>query len=67
MIISKKTLPRRTFLRGVGAAVALPILDAMFLPWLSLVVPPNPPAALVTFIFLWGRIQNLGFQKLPGS
>jgi hypothetical protein len=29
MIITKRTLPRRTFLRGVGATLALPMLDAM--------------------------------------
>ena len=29
MFISKLSLPRRTFLRGVGAAVALPLLEAM--------------------------------------
>lgn len=29
MIITKKSLPRRTFLRGAGAAMALPLLDAM--------------------------------------
>ena len=29
MIITKKALPRRTFLRGAGAALALPLLDAM--------------------------------------
>src|SRR6186713_625651 len=29
MFVSKIALPRRTFLRGVGAAVALPLLDAM--------------------------------------
>ena len=29
MIISKKTLNRRTVLSGVGAALALPMLDAM--------------------------------------
>lgn len=29
MMISRKTLPRRTFLRGMGAAVGLPFLDAM--------------------------------------
>jgi Protein of unknown function (DUF1552) len=29
MIITKKHLPRRTFLRGAGTAVALPLLDAM--------------------------------------
>ena len=29
MIIAKKSLPRRTFLRGMGAAVALPFLESM--------------------------------------
>ena len=29
MILTKTSLPRRTFLRGVGATVALPLLDAM--------------------------------------
>lgn len=29
MMIFKKTIPRRSFLRGVGATVALPLLDSM--------------------------------------
>ena len=29
MIVVKKALPRRTFLRGMGTALALPLLDAM--------------------------------------
>ena len=29
MIITKMALPRRTFLRGVGDGLALPLLDAM--------------------------------------
>ena len=29
MIITKHSLPRRTFLRGVGASLALPLLDGM--------------------------------------
>ena len=29
MMITKMALPRRTFLRGVGATLALPLLDAM--------------------------------------
>jgi hypothetical protein len=29
MIITRKHLPRRTFLRGLGAAIALPVLDSM--------------------------------------
>lgn len=29
MIVTKKSLPRRTFLRGMGVTLALPLLDAM--------------------------------------
>ena len=29
MMITKMSLPRRTFLRGIGATLALPLLDAM--------------------------------------
>ena len=29
MIVTKKALSRRTFLRGLGTALALPLLDAM--------------------------------------
>src|ERR1700721_635522 len=29
MVITRKSIPRRTFLRGTGAALALPMLDAM--------------------------------------
>ena len=34
MFVTKKALRRRTFLRGVGATVSLPLLDAM-IPALS--------------------------------
>jgi len=29
MIVTKTALPRRTFLRGLGTALSLPLLDAM--------------------------------------
>src|SRR5262249_23826652 len=29
MVITRKSIPRRTFLRGSGAVLALPVLDAM--------------------------------------
>ena len=29
MIVTKRALPRRTFLRGIGVTLALPLLDAM--------------------------------------
>ncbi|HJZ72129.1 MAG TPA: DUF1552 domain-containing protein [Vicinamibacterales bacterium] len=38
-------LPRRTFLRGLGAAMALPVLDAM-LPSVSAAGPSTPPIRL---------------------
>lgn len=43
MFITKKALPRRTFLKGAGAAVALPMLDAMApaLSAKSAVAPPR--------------------------
>ena len=34
MIITKKFIPRRALLRGIGAALSLPLLDAM-IPALS--------------------------------
>lgn len=41
MVITKLTLPRRTFLRGMGASLALPLLDAMT-PALSARAPVAP-------------------------
>ena len=29
MMVTKKAIPRRTMIRGVGVALALPLLDAM--------------------------------------
>ena len=41
MFVAKKALPRRTFLRAIGATVALPMLDAM-VPALSAAPKPTP-------------------------
>jgi hypothetical protein len=41
MFIAKKAFPRRTFLRGAGATLALPLLDAM-VPAMSAATPPTP-------------------------
>jgi hypothetical protein len=45
MIITKMALPRRTFLRGVGATLALPFLDAM-VPALSAATRAASPRRL---------------------
>src|SRR6187399_566149 len=55
MFITRKALPRRTFLRGVGATLGLPLLDAM-VPALSALAqtPANP-------------VKRLGFVYLPNG
>ena len=45
MLITKKAIPRRTVLRGLGATMALPLLDAM-VP--SLTALQNTPATPIT-------------------
>ena len=52
MIISKKALPRRTFLRGVGATVALPLLDAMVPSMTALAQTPANPVRRLGFVYI---------------
>jgi hypothetical protein len=52
MIISKKALPRRTFLRGVGATVALPLLDAMIPSMTALAQTPASPVRRLGFVYI---------------
>jgi len=55
MIVTKRALPRRTFLRGLGTALALPLLDAMVPPMTALARTPADPA----------RLRRLGFVYMP--
>ncbi len=55
MIITKKALPRRTFLKGVGTALALPLLDAMIPSLTALADTPADPS----------RLRRLGFVYIP--
>jgi len=64
MFITKKALHRRTFLRGMGATVALPLLDAM-VPALS--GKPLQPAPRLGFIYIAnGVIQNQWIPTATG-
>jgi hypothetical protein len=49
MIVTRRALPRRTVLRGLGAALSLPLLDAM-VPAMSAAPPP---------------VKRLGFVYMP--
>ncbi|MCE2540490.1 MAG: DUF1552 domain-containing protein, partial [Acidobacteria bacterium] len=55
MLITKRALPRRTFLRGAGAALALPLLDAMV------------PAASALSRTAAGPVRRLGFVYFPNG
>jgi hypothetical protein len=52
MIIFKKSLPRRTFLRGVGATVALPLLDAMIPSMTALAQTPAKAVRRLGFVYI---------------
>ena len=52
MIISKKALPRRTFLRGMGATLALPLLDAMVPSMTALAASPADPVRRLGFVYV---------------
>lgn len=54
-MITRKALPRRTVLRGMGAALALPLLDAMVAPLTALAETPAAPA----------KLRRLGFVYMP--
>jgi len=51
MMLTKKSLERRTFLRGIGVAVGLPLLDSMF-PALSTAATAPKIAKRMTVIYL---------------
>lgn len=53
MFITKKALPRRTFLRGIGATLALPLLDAMI------------PAMRAERLTAAAPVRRLGFIYYP--
>ena len=52
MIIFKKALPRRTFLRGIGATVALPLLDAMVPSMTALAQTPGAAVRRLGFVYI---------------
>src|SRR5436309_7880448 len=52
MIVTKKALPRRTFLRGMGATLALPLLDAMVPSMTALAATPANPVRRLGFVYV---------------
>ena len=52
MIITKMALPRRTFLRGLGASFALPLLDAMVPSMTALARTAAEPVRRLGFVYM---------------
>jgi hypothetical protein len=62
--VFKKALPRRTFLRGMGATVALPLLDGMIPAFASSLEKAAAPIRVGFVYFPNGAIMN---QWVPGT
>ena len=60
MIITNKALARRTFLRGVGTALALPLLDAM-MPAMAATSAVVKPAIRLGFVYVPNGIIQKGW------
>ena len=52
MIITKRAMPRRTFLRGMGLTLALPLLEAMVPAATPLIRTPANPVRRLGFVFM---------------
>src|ERR1043166_7249941 len=52
MILTKKFMPRRTFLRGMGATLALPLLEAMVPAATALAKTAAQPVRRLGFVFM---------------
>jgi hypothetical protein len=52
MIVTKKSLPRRTFLRGMGATLSLPLLDAMIPAMTSMAATPAAKVRRLAFVYI---------------
>ena len=64
MFLTRKTLPRRTFLRALGTAVALPMLDAMAPP----LVWAQTPVRRFGFVYIAnGVIQKAWTPATTGA
>jgi hypothetical protein len=60
-MITQKALPRRTFLRGIGTAVALPFLDAMT-PAMAATRNATKPPVRMAFVYVPNGIMMNGWN-----
>jgi len=51
-MITKKALPRRSVLRGMGSILALPLLDAMVPAMTALAATPGAPVRRLGYVYV---------------
>ncbi|MSO19233.1 MAG: DUF1552 domain-containing protein [Acidobacteria bacterium] len=66
MMIFKKAIPRRTFLRGAGAALALPMLDSMSPAMAAVNDTGKKPLRVATVFVPNGRIMSRWTPRTDG-
>src|SRR4030095_11029982 len=66
MMIFKKAIPRRTFLRGLGTTLALPLLDGMVPAFARAGETPKPIRLSIAYTAN-GRIMDKWTPKKEGS
>jgi hypothetical protein len=68
MFVTKKHLPRRTFLHGMGATIALPLLDAMIPARTALAATAAKPMPRMMFVYFpHGAIMDDWTPKTEGK
>ncbi len=67
MILTKKALPRRTFLKGAGASLALPLLDAMVPAATALAKTPAKPVRRLGYVFMPMGCENTRWTPAGGE
>jgi uncharacterized protein DUF1552 len=67
MIITKQCLPRRTFLRGLGTAIGLPLLEGMIPALARATETAAKPAARLSFVYVPNGIIDLHGEWTPKS
>ncbi len=74
MMIFKKAIPRRTFLRGIGASLALPLLDGMVPAFAGALDTAAKPALRMSMVYVPNGIimdkwtpakEGAGFELTP--
>lgn len=67
MIITKKCLPRRTFLRGLGVTLGLPLLEGMIPAFATAAETASSSPMRMTFIYVPNGIMDLKHEFSPAE